>query len=289
MNQAHRSPARWTIRDVLQWTTEYFAKKGAQTARLDAEVLLAHCLAVDRLFLYLNLDRPLLPEEKSKYRNLVARRATREPVALITGKKEFWSIPLHVTAGVLIPRPETEILVEVALEEIGPKKSPSILEIGTGSGAITVAIMKERPDAWVVASDVNRLALETASLNSASVQVTPSLIAAELFTAFKAGPVFDIVCSNPPYVPTDVIPTLAPEVCKFEPCSALDGGPDGLDVVRQITGQARQFLREDGGLIMEIGDGQEAEVRRLLTSAGFQEIKFFPDLAGIARVVKAKA
>jgi len=289
MNQAQNSAARWTIRDVLQWTTDYFGKKGVQTARLDAEVLLAHCLEADRLYLYLNLDRPLLPEERLKYRGLVARRAAREPVALITGKKEFWSIPLSVVAGVLIPRPETEMLVEVLLEEIKPKKSPSILEIGTGSGAITIAIMKERPDAWVVATDVNRLALETTSLNSGSAQVAPGLIASELFTAFKVGPAFDIVCSNPPYIPTDVIPTLAPEICKYEPCSALDGGPDGLDVVRRIAGEARQFLRPDGALILEIGEGQQDEVNRLLMDAEFHEIKFVSDLAGIPRVVKAKA
>ena len=289
MNQAQNSAARWTIRDVLQWTTDFFAKKGVLTARLDAEVLLAHCLEVDRLYLYLNLDRPLLPEERSKYRSLVARRAEREPVALITGKKEFWSIPLSVVPGVLIPRPETEILVEAVLEDMKRKESPSILEIGTGSGAITIAVMKERPDAWVVATDVNRLALETAALNSTSAQVAPSLIASELFAAFKVGPAFDIVCSNPPYIPTDVIPSLAPEICKYEPCSALDGGSDGLDLVRRIAGEARQFLRPAGSLILEIGEGQQDDVKRLLTDAEFHEIMFVPDLAGMLRVVKAKA
>jgi len=288
MNEAQNPAARWTLRDVLQWTTDYFARKGVQTARLDAEVLLAHSLGVDRLYLYLNLERPLSPEERSNYRRLVSRRAAREPVALITGKKEFWSIPLRVVAGVLIPRPETEILVEVVLEEIGPKGSPRILEIGTGSGAIAIVIMKERPDAWIVATDVNRLAIQTASLNARSAQVGPSLVATELFAAFKAGPVFDVVCSNPPYIPTDVIPILAPEVCQYEPRSALDGGPDGLDVVRDMAWDARQFLRDGGALILEIGDGQQEEVRRLLTDAEFREIRFFPDLAGIPRVVRAK-
>jgi release factor glutamine methyltransferase len=210
-------------------------------------------------------------------------------VALITGKKEFWSIPLRVVPGVLIPRPETEILVEAVLDEIKLKKSPNILELGTGSGGISIAIMKERPDAWVCASDVNRVALETASLNSQSAQAAPSLVASELFTAFKAEPVFDIVCSNPPYIPTNVIPALAPEVCNYEPCSALDGGADGLDVIRKIVGEARRFLRNNGALIMEIGEGQQDELQRLLTAGGFHEIKFFPDLAGIPRVVKAKA
>ncbi|MBI4963947.1 MAG: peptide chain release factor N(5)-glutamine methyltransferase [Desulfomonile tiedjei] len=289
MNQAQKSAARWTVRDVLQWTTEYFGKKGVQTARLDAEVLLAHCLGVDRLYLYLHLDRPLLPDERSKYRGLVARRAAREPVALITGRKEFWSIPMRVVNGVLIPRPETEILVEAVLEEIRLKTSPLILEIGTGSGAITVAIMTERPDAWVVATDVNRVALETALLNSRSAEVEPSLVASELFSALKLEPVFDVICSNPPYIPADAIPTLAPEICRYEPCSALDGGPDGLDVVRRITAEARRFLKENGALIMEIGDGQEEAVRELLNAAGFGEIKFFPDLAGITRVAKGKA
>lgn len=289
MSKESSPTSRWTVQDVLQWTTGYFREKGVPSPRLDAEVLLAHCLGVDRLRLYLNFDRPLAPEERAKYRGLVQRRAKREPVALIVGQKEFWSLPFRTVPGVLIPRPETEVLVQVVLEEISDRESPFILEIGTGTGAVAVALLKENPGARVIGTDLNLVALRTARANAKAAQVNSlHLVAGEMFAAFRPRSVFHVICSNPPYIPTAVIPTLAPEVRDFEPISALDGGPDGLDVIRDIIDQAGNFLLSGGALCLEVGDGQDRAVADLMTLAGFASVAALPDLAGKARVVKGK-
>jgi release factor glutamine methyltransferase len=290
MNQESSRTSRWTVRDVLQWTATYFGEKGLDSPRLDAEVLLAHCLRVDRLHLYLNFERPLTPEEKAEYRNLVRRRAAREPVALIVGQKEFWSLSFRTAPGVLIPRPETEILVQAVLEEIREKESPLILEIGVGTGAVAVALLKEIPRARAVGTDLNLAAIATAAANAKAARVdTLSLVAGSLFAPFRPGPQFDIICSNPPYIPTAVIATLAPEVRDFEPATALDGGPEGLDVLKDIIAQAREFLVHGGALCLEIGDGQDHAVVDLMQCAGFVDVGVVPDLAGKPRVVKGKS
>jgi release factor glutamine methyltransferase len=274
---------------VLQWTATYFAEKGIESPRLDAEVLLAHCLRVERLHLYLNFDRPLSPEERTEYRNLVRRRATREPVALIVGKKEFWSLSFQTASGVLIPRPETEILVQAVLDEVRDREAPLILEIGVGTGAVAVAVLKEKPGARVIGTDLNLAAIATARANATCAQADGlTLVAGSLFAPFRSQAQFDIICSNPPYIPTAVIATLAPEVRDFEPMTALDGGPEGLDVLEAIIGQAQEFLTQGGALCLEIGDGQDGAVVSLMQSAGFDSVEVVPDLAGKPRVVKGK-
>ncbi len=291
MDQQPKKPSRWTIKDLLAWTTDYFKQKGIDTARLDAEILLAHALGVDRLHLYLNLDRPLRPDERSGYKELVRRRAAREPVALIVGHKEFWSIPFRMVPGVLVPRPETETLVEVLLEEIRGISAPSVLDIGTGSGAVAVAVARENPQARVVATDVVPFALANARLNAsnAGVLALVDFVAADLFSAFRPGALFDVICSNPPYVPSALIPQLEPEISRWEPLLALDGGPLGLDVIQGIIRDARDFLRENGSLILEIGDDQAETVSDHLSRAGgFRDVRTFPDLAGKLRVVRAR-
>jgi release factor glutamine methyltransferase len=291
MNEPQRKPARWTIEDVLLWTTRHFSKKGIASPRLDAEVLLAHALNVDRLHLYLNLDAPLLPEERDRYRVLVERRARREPVALIIGQKEFWSIPLRIPSGVLIPRPETELLVEAVLAEIGGLDAPTILEIGTGSGAVSIALARENPRARIVATDIDLLALRAAADNARDAGVDSSItfVASDLFSAFRPDTRFDVICSNPPYIPHDVIPSLEPEISRFEPRRALDGGADGLEIVRRILRDAGDFLCQTGALVLEIGDGQAPAVREIFLSVGkFREIRILPDLAGRPRVAKGK-
>ncbi len=290
MEEQLKTPARWTIGAILNWTASYLADKGASAPRLDAEILLSHCLKVDRLYLYLNLERPLSPDERSKFRNLVRRRAAREPVALITGKKEFWSISFRIKPGVLIPRPETEILVEAVLQEINDSPAPRVLEIGAGSGAVSVAVAKDNPRAEVIATDIDPAVIETALFNAreAGVGASVQFVAMDLFDAIRGGVGFDVICSNPPYIPTEIIPTLEPEVRDFEPLRALDGGPDGLDVIRRLATDAVDFLNRPGALALEFGDGQEEDARNILASSGFREIRIFRDLAGKARVIKGR-
>jgi release factor glutamine methyltransferase len=291
MEERPPKPDRWTVKAILEWTADYFRGKGMSSGRLDAEILLAHALELDRLRIYLNLDRPLLPEERQRYRELVRRRAQREPVALITGRKEFWSIPFHVIPGVLIPRPDTETLVEAVIGDARSRTSPSVLEIGTGTGAVAVAVAKEIPDCRVTATDLDTAALGLAERNSveAGVRQSISFVASDLFEAIRPGPHFDIICSNPPYIPAGDIVGLEPEVRLFEPIRALDGGPDGLDVIRRIVQEAGTFLKEGGRLFLEIGDGQAAAVSEMFESlGGLHDVRSFPDLAGIHRVVGGK-
>ncbi|MGO9117597.1 MAG: peptide chain release factor N(5)-glutamine methyltransferase [Desulfomonilaceae bacterium] len=288
MEEQLKTRERWTIGAILNWTATYFAGKGVKTPRLDAEILLAHCLDVDRLYLYLNLDRPLLPDERSRFRELVKRRGLREPVALITGKKEFWSISLQIKPGILIPRPETEILVEVVLQEIKENPAPKVLEIGTGSGAVAIALAKDNPRVEVLATDTDFTVLLVAQANAkeAELENAVQFIATDLFDSIRRGGYFDVICSNPPYVPTNIIPRLDPDVRNFEPMRALDGGPDGLDVIRRLTANAENFLNRPGALVLEFGDGQEEAVGRILVSAGFEVIRIFRDLSGKPRVIK---
>jgi release factor glutamine methyltransferase len=291
MGNSSENQNLWTVKDVLEWTAGYFKSKGISTARLDAEVLLAHSLEVDRLHLYLNLDRPLIPSERTGYRELIQRRARREPVARIIGTKEFWSIPFRAVPGVLIPRPDTETLVEAVLDEIKDRSEPNILEIGTGSGAIAVAVIKDNPDAVIVATDIDSLALRTARLNAEDAGVADSLkfVRMDLFESLRPGTVFDVICSNPPYIPSDDIANLEPEVRDHEPRRALDGGPEGLDVIGRLIRRAGDFLTKDGALILEIGDGQAGAVGEIFAQTeGFTSIRMYHDLASIARVVKAK-
>jgi release factor glutamine methyltransferase len=281
----------WTIRSILHWTADFFDQKGIPSARLDAEVLLAKSLNVERLYLYLNMDRPLEPQERVRYRELVSRRAQREPIAYITGQKEFWSVLLETDAGALIPRPETELLVEVTLRQLTDVTTPRILEIGTGTGAIAIALAKERPDASITAVDVSPDALEIAArnVNNADAAACVALLESDLFRNIEEKVCFDAICSNPPYVPTGDRDTLQPEIRQFEPWLALDGGPDGLSVIRELTAQAPLFIRDGGSFIFEFGDGQEALVTALLESSGrFTDIEVHPDLSGKPRVACAK-
>jgi release factor glutamine methyltransferase len=267
--------------ELVRWTADFFKQHGVPQARLDAELLLAHVLGVTRMDLYLAFDQPLGEADRARYRELVRRRAKeRVPVAYLIERREFWSLPFRVTPDVLIPRPETETLVKLALD----LKPARALEIGVGSGCISAALALELPSVEIVACDVSAPALELARENLAALGVLErvTLVEARELGAIEGG--FDLVLSNPPYVASGELAGLAPEL-HHEPRVALDGGPDGLDVIRQLCAEAPALLLRPGAIAFEVGAGQAPAVAELLRATGAAEVESFGDLAGIARVV----
>jgi release factor glutamine methyltransferase len=279
---------RWTVLRVLQWTAEYFGRKEVDQPRAGAEVLLAHVLGMERIQLYLNFDRPLSSDELTSYRDLIHRRAAREPTQYITGKQEFWSLEFAVTPDVLIPRPETELLVEKALELVRGT-SKRVLDLGTGSGAIAIALAHECEAIQVVATDKSCAALKVARRNAARHQVNERivLVATDLFEGFSScSPLFDVVISNPPYIAEEEFPQLAPEIIKYEPNTALLAGPQGLAVIRKIIRQAPYYLKEGGSLLVEIGAGHsEMLVPELSANPFVDHFEFVLDYSGILRLL----
>ncbi|MFZ2446080.1 MAG: peptide chain release factor N(5)-glutamine methyltransferase [Syntrophobacteraceae bacterium] len=279
---------KWTILRVLRWTTGYFSGKGIEQPRADAEVLLAHVLGLERLHLYLNHDKPLAPEELARFRELVRRRAASEPTQYIVGRQEFWSLEFEVTPAVLIPRPETEILVEKALELTGGAPA-LVLDLGTGSGAMAVALAHEREDIRVIATDESFPALLVAKRNAARNAVSDRVhfVRMDLMEALLPARCFDIVVSNPPYVAEAEFLDLAPEIANYEPHSALRGGGEqGLGLVRKILEQFRDHLKPGGSLLIEIGKGQAEILEKDL--AGVAEFEFIKDYSGIKRVLHVR-
>lgn len=290
MNFSDTGKDIWTVKRILEWTAGYLASKGCETPRLDAEVLLAHCLKLTRVGLYLNLERPLSHSEKNSYRKLVIRRSTREPASLIVGCKEFWSLPFKVLQGVLIPRPDSETLVEVVIEELRHFRNPFALEIGVGSGAISICVLRETSDTNVVGTDINPLALELAVRNARDLGCDQRFfpLKADLLSPFRKSAIFDVIYSNPPYIPSRDIPSLAPEIVNFEPVDALNGGDDGLRIISHIIDESPKYLHTGGSLILEIGDGQADSVNWIIESGGlYDRAVFRRDLAGKVRVIKA--
>ncbi|ROQ93547.1 peptide chain release factor N(5)-glutamine methyltransferase [Desulfosoma caldarium] len=280
----------WTILKVLQWTTDYFRRKGLEQPRSDAEVLLAHALNLRRVDLYLRYDQPLCPEELARYRALIQRRAAREPTQYITGHQEFWSLELEVNPSVLIPRPETERLVELALEAFG-KDPIGVLDVGTGSGAIAIALAKERPQWTIVACDISWDALQTARRNAERHGVLNRIAftASYLTTAFRSiPPPFHLICTNPPYVGDTQWDNLAPEIRCHEPPQALrGGGAEGTFIPQKLLEEAIPLLVPGGVLLMEFGMGQE----RLLAPAaralpGVDTVEVLRDYSNIPRVLR---
>ncbi len=280
---------RWTVLKVLRWTTEFFQKKGVRSPRLDAEVLLAYLLGTDRVGLYLDHDKPLKEEELAAFREMIQRRIAGEPVAYITGEKEFWSFSFKVTPACLIPRPETEVLVEEAIRAAADAPHPlRILDIGTGCGAVAIALAKELGESEVWATDRSPYALEVAKENVErhGVGDRVRLVEADLFPKDEAQ--FSLIVSNPPYIPTEEVLRLDPEVRDYEPLEALDGGPDGLKYLRRIAEGAPLRLRPGGWLLLEVGKGQAEEVQRILVGEGFSPVETVRDYTGVKRVVKGR-
>lgn len=273
----------WTIVRILEWTATYFREQGIESARLDAELLLAELLDLDRVGLYLQYDRPLNAVELTAYKGVVKRRATREPLAYILGKREFWSLPILVTPAVLVPRADTEVLVEEALNYL--ESGGSVLEIGTGSGAIAVAIAHEKPEVQVEAIDISSealaVALQNAELNGVSERIC---FRQEDLAQLTGGP-YNMIVSNPPYIPESDWEGLMPEVRDHEPHLALFAGLDGLSAYRKIVEQAADRLVPGGWLLFEVGIHQSEPVVALLRAAYFDHVTVRDDYAGIPRVV----
>ncbi len=287
------APTVWTILALIRWADDRFKKEGLATPRLDAEVLLAETLVTDRVGLYTHFDQPLQPDELARFKGFIRRRLRREPMAYILGKREFWSLPLRVTPDVLIPRPETETLVAEALKILTPAEGKDfyILEIGTGSGAISIALARELPAAKVVATDLSPKALAVAEENAqrSGVRERIRLLHGDLFHPLDKGDAFDLIVTNPPYIPRGQFPSLMPEVRDYEPKVALDGGKDGLDFFRRVLPAVDEYLLPGGWFLAEIGAGQDPQILKIAEkNPHLDSFTFTKDLGGINRVFKAR-
>jgi release factor glutamine methyltransferase len=277
------------VLELLRWTTQHFAAKGIDTARLDAELLLAFALGVDRLRLYLDFEKPVLDEERARFRALVRRRGEeRVPVAYLTGVREFWSLSLAVTPDVLIPRPDTETLVEAVVARLARRAAPlAVLDLGTGSGAIALALAKEWPEAQVTATDLSDAALAVARKNAETLGLADRVrFASGDGFAAVAEECFDVIVSNPPYVPEADAAGLAPEL-GHEPALALFAPGDGSALLRRIAREAPARLAPGGLLALELAPAQAADVTQCLREAGFEQLAEHRDLAGRVRALSA--
>jgi release factor glutamine methyltransferase len=296
-NQPDSSGNEWTILKVLKWTTSYFKSRSIESPRPSAEILLAHILKINRIDLYLQYDQPLNSNELEKFKALIKRRASHEPVAYITGIKEFWSLELVVTKDVLIPRPDTECIVEASLSLLtGASDGNSeltpmhILDLGTGSGAIVLALAKEQPMHNYFASDrsieIIKVAKKNAKKNNCDEKV--SFFAGDWLSPLNDEKIsFDMIISNPPYIRTGDIAGLQPEIYEYEPRIAIDGEEDGLSSLKHILYSAHTLLKRYGTLLLEIGHDQRDAVSRIIENCGkYENIVFSKDYSGYCRVVQ---
>ena len=288
---------KMTGSELLQWSTDILRDHQVENPRLNAELLFAHALNLNREGLYVRLHRAVKEKEKRGLERLIQRRVSGEPLQYILGHQEFWSINFKVDPRVLIPRPETELLVEQGLSILSEKtfeQNPSVLEIGTGSGAIAIALAKEMRQLFLVATDISRDALILAKVNAqaAGVQHQIGFVHGDLFgplRPLRETRPFDLILSNPPYIVRHKICTLAREVKDYEPTIALNGGKDGLAFYRRIIPEASGYLRAGGWLLLEVALGQGSEVSDLMEEeSSFFKPECIPDLSGIGRVVKAQ-
>ncbi|RUM43227.1 MAG: peptide chain release factor N(5)-glutamine methyltransferase [Desulfurobacterium sp.] len=278
---------KWTVGTLVKRASEILKERGIKTARLDAELLLAHALGFpDRVKLYTEFEKPLTEEEVENYRKLIVRRAKGEPVAYITGKKEFYGYTFRVEKGVLIPRPETELLVDVVVEYLKGKEGKTVVDVGTGSGCIIITLCKllGRTHRYI-GTDISSIALKVADKNRRIHGCKDvKLVKTDLLKSIE--PPVSVVVSNPPYVPLGDR-KLEESVKKFEPAVALFGGKDGLEVIRRLIPQSYEKLETGGLIALEVGEGQAEAVKELLELCGFKGIKFHKDISGIDRVVSA--
>ncbi len=284
----------WTILKLLNWAASYFQSHHIDSPKAAAEILLAHALEVKRIDLYLQYDRPLNKAELAVFKQLVRRRTKREPVAYIVGEKEFWSLSLKVSSDVLIPRPDTERLVDVALDLLSrchAKSALRVLELGTGSGAIALALATEQKEHVFFASDKSHAATVLARYNARKINLDNIhfFTGDWLDTLRTSGRLFDMIISNPPYIPSGDIPCLQPEISGNEPLTALDGGSDGLMCLRHLIQHAWPYLGPGGYLVLEIGFDQKDQVTDFVRADNrYQNLTVHKDYGGHDRVVCMK-
>lgn len=281
----------WTIGRILQWTEQYFQSKGMDTPRLDGEVLLSHVLGKNRIYLYTNYDQPLEQEELNRFRPLVIERAKGHSVASLTGTKDFMGLTFSVNDKVLIPRPDTETLVEYVLHTYHQQDSIRILDMCTGPGTILLSLLHYLPTATGMGLDISRDALVVAEKNQEAFNLENRSEFHEsdmFFYLEKNDELFDVIVSNPPYIRLEDKSILSPDVLN-EPHIALFGGEDGLDFYRQLVKECVKYLKPYGLVAFEVGYDQAEDVKSLLESVGaYVNISFVADLSGINRVVTAR-
>lgn len=281
----------WTVGRVVRWASEDFARRGIESARLEADILLGEVLGLDRVRLLLAAERQLTSEELTRCRGLFQRRRAGEPISYILGRREFYGRTFHVDARVLVPRPETELLVDVALGRTAHRNLDGrALDLCTGSGCVGVTFARERPTWRVTLTDVDPGALAVAQDNALRLGAVwgTAFVESDLFDALPADRRFELIASNPPYIPRAELEGLAPTVRDFEPSRALDGGADGLDFYRRIAEHSPSYLVKGGVLALEVGAGQAADVCLLLERAGFSGLERAVDYGGHERVVSGK-
>ena len=289
MTESNSEP--WSIKRVLAWATDDFKRRGNKSARLDAELLLGEALGLDRIKLIVEAERPLADDELGRYRDLIKRRRASEPIAYILGRREFFALPMLVDRRVLIPRPDTEILVETALRGTRERHLYGrMLDLCTGSGCVAIAFAKERPTWRVTAIDLSPDAAAVARENvqRAGVVHNACVLEGDLFAALPNNAQFELITANPPYIPSAEIESLDADVRDFEPRMALDGGADGLHITRRLVGEAMRYLSPGGLLALEGGFDQAPAVAALLEASGFCQIVRSKDLAGVERVVSGR-
>jgi release factor glutamine methyltransferase len=279
----------WTVGRVVRWAADDFRARGIESPRLEAEVLLAHALGTDRMRIIIEPERELADDELARYRALIQRRRKGEPVAYLRGYKEFYGRTFRVDERVLVPRPDTEILVETALRRTADRTmGRRYLDLCTGSGCVAISLAKERPTCKVFAVDASPGALEVARENAVRLGAVfqTAWLAGDLFEPLAAWPGtrFDLITANPPYIPESEVSSLPVDIRGFEPKLALSGGADGLDVLRRIVSGAPRFLLPGGVLAVEMGMGQTSPVRELFGEAGFVDVRVDKDYGGHDRV-----
>ena len=279
-----------TVLEVIKRSSEFLTRKEVESPRLQAELLLAHVLQLPRLKLYLNFERTLTETEVEVLRKLVKRRGDREPLQHILGSTSFCGLEMEVNGSVLIPRPETELLAERAWNFLSPLTSPAVLDLGTGTGCLAITLAVKNPQAAVHALDISNAALEVARLNAARHQVAERIQfhASDGFAALPPEVCFDLVVSNPPYIPSAEIEKLEPEVRDYDPKLALDGGPDGLVFYRRLAVEAPPFLTAGGVIMLEFGDGQEPALRDIFASEKWIVDEVVPDYSARPRILIAR-